>query len=84
MPFWGRRSRFPWTNNNNQESCPTETKDHQLPLKSQIPKIQESTLRVHRIFELLPKLHTQIGKTTHTVLPATQKNRRQNQNTDYP
>ena len=61
-------------NNNNQGSCPTKTKDHQVPWKSQIPTIQKITSKVRRIFELLPKLLPQIGKTTHTVFPTTQNN----------
>ena len=54
--------------------APQKQKNHQIPWKSRIPTIQESTSKVHRIFELLPKLHTPIGKTTHTVLPTTQNN----------
>ena len=29
--FWGTRSRFPWTYNNNQGNSPTETKGRQIP-----------------------------------------------------
>ena len=35
MPFWSTRSRFPWTNNNNQWGYPSKTKDCQITRKSQ-------------------------------------------------
>ena len=31
MPFWGTRSTIPWTNDNNQWSSTTKTKDCQIP-----------------------------------------------------
>ena len=45
-----------------------------IPRKSQISTIQKSTSTIYWFFELLPKLHTQTGRTTHTVLPTTQNN----------
>ena len=74
MPFRSTRSRFPWTNNNNQGGRPSETKDCQIPRKSQISTIQKSTSTIHWIPKLLPKLYIQIGRTTHPVLPTTQNN----------
>ena len=75
---------FLWTNNNNQWGCPSKTRDCQIPRKSQISTIQKSTSTIYWLFELLRKLHTQTGRTTHTVLPTTQNNWRQNQNSDCP
>ena len=45
-----------------------------IPRKSQISTIQKSTSTIHWIPKLLPKLYTQIGRTTHPVLPTTQNN----------
>ena len=45
MPFWSTRSRFPWTNNNNQWGCPSKTKDCQIPRKSQMSTIQKTLQR---------------------------------------
>ena len=39
-------------------SSPTKAKDRQIPRKSQIPMIQESTSKIHWIPELLSKLYT--------------------------
>ena len=76
-PFWITRSRFPWTNNNNQGSSPAKAKDRQTPRKNQIPKIGESTSKIHWIPELLSKLYTWIGRTTHSVLSTAQNYGRQ-------
>ena len=54
--------------------CPSETKDCQIPRKCQISTIQKSTSTIHWIPKLIPKLYTQIGRTTHPVLPTTQNN----------
>ena len=56
--FWGTRSRFPWTYNNNQGNSPTKTKGRQIPWKRQISTIQEGTAKMHSIFDLLSKLYT--------------------------
>ena len=45
MPFRGTTSRFSWTNNNNQRSCPAKAKDRQFPRKSQVPAIQKALQR---------------------------------------
>ena len=55
-------------------SCTSKTKNCQFPRKSQIYTIQKSTSTIYWLFQLLPKLHTQTGKMTHTVLPTTQNN----------
>ena len=58
----GKRSRFHWAYNNNQGSSPKMQKDFQISRKSQITKIQKSTSTLRWIFELSPKVHTQIGR----------------------
>ena len=45
MTFRSTRSRIPWTNNNNQGGCPSETKDCQIPRKTQISTIQKALQR---------------------------------------
>ena len=42
MPFWGTRSRFPGTNNNNQGSSPTKAKDHQFLEKVKFPRSKKA------------------------------------------
>ena len=70
MPFWGTRSRFPWTNNNNQGSCPTKTKDCQIPRKSQISTLQKCTSKIHWILELLPKYIPRLAERLTPFFPS--------------
>ena len=74
MPFWCTRSGFPWKNINNQRGCPSKTKHCQIPRKCQNSTIQNSTSTIFCLSEILTKLHTQTGRTTHTALPTTQNN----------
>ena len=45
MPFWGTRSRFPWTNNNNQKSGPTKTKITKCLEKVKFPRSKKALQR---------------------------------------
>ena len=45
MPFWDTRNKFPWTNNNNQGSSPTKTKDRQIPRKVKFPRSKKAIQR---------------------------------------
>ena len=53
MSFCGTRSRFPWTNNNNQGFSPTKAKDRLIPGKSEFSTIQKSTSKIHWILETI-------------------------------
>ena len=83
MPIRRTRIRLPNTQNRNQGKIPTEAKHHQIYGKSQISTIQRSTSALHWVLELLSILHVQIGKTTHSVLPTTQNDGCQGQNSDH-
>ena len=74
MPFLSTRSNFPCTNNTQPTGLPLKNKRLKIPRKNQISTIQKSTSMIYWLFELLLKLHTQTGRTTHTVLPTTQNN----------
>ena len=45
MPFWSTRSRFPWTNNDNQRGCPSKAKDAKFLEKVKFPRSKKALQR---------------------------------------
>ena len=80
MSLWSHPSRVPRKNHHTQRNSSGRPQNHQLFVQNQIPQIKETSPEVHRIHQLLQKLHTEtVRKNDRNV--RTLESRRQNHHT---
>ena len=79
MPLWSTAGRFPWPKHHTTGSYPTKSQKLKNSRKGLVTMIQKSPTTIHRIFELLRKLHTQTCWKTYPIFLFVENNWRQRQ-----
>ena len=66
MPFWSTRSRFPWTNNNNQGGCPKKQKNAKFLEEVKFPRSKKA---LQRYFGFLNYYRNYIPRLAERLTP---------------